>query len=1062
MDFNIDFISKRKGLYSTILYLLFSSITLIGQTYRFKNYNIDNGLPNKFVYSINQDSKGFIWVGTGSGLARFDGIDFFNVPFPDSLNTPYPVVTVKDKTGNLWFGFSDGSLYYSVNEIIIKVEGVNAQKINDLFSASDGFIYVVSENQKIFKVDPEKHSVVSTMSVATDFALYSARMISGGSFLVGTQENLLYCKAENDSLKVERIIAGLEYSKVQSIFQIKGGTSWLISTEENGIYIYKDQEGSNSVSRLEGFPVLENLRIQSVADDQEGTIWISTYGYGVLKLKLSADNSKVDGLQIFDNKSGLSGNNNVKYVFQDLEGNMWIGLYGDGLSLLASDAYTYFIPGISPETNNIIYINKVKDKYFLGTPTGFHIFNLYTYKSEGMIDLSNLVGKKEITAYYHDSDNNLLIGTSGGGLYIRSASGITRQLYRSGNSGEDYINHIDTDADNIWLATLNGVVILDRKTGKKKQSFTTLENLPHNSINQIFVTGDGTAIVGTQSNRIYYIDINEGATEGKEVMSGFLKNEVGCFSKDPDGNIWAGTFGNGLFSFKNDSVYNISTTDGLMSNYCYSVLADRNKKVWVGHERGFSCYDIETNRVKVVSTDFAGGGDCNPDALYESADGRVFIGTTQGLIVYDYNKDKLAAIAPFTNVLSLTINDVSYPVGKSVVLPYNNSFNIKIEYIGINLGDPDKVFYTSKLENWDNNWSENTTSREVTYKLVNSYGSFKFNLVSFNEAGLSEDNPLVFDIIIKKPFWKTWWFIISVLAVMGGMVVLLIRIRERSQKRIQIYLEKELEQRTREVVNQKEEIELQNLEITDSINYAKRIQSSILPDAHKLKESFKDAFIIFHPRDIVSGDYYWFDKIDDDKFIIVCADSTGHGVPGAFMSMIGSTLLQDIVTRKKITKPSEILTLLDTQIFSTLNQNVDLGVSNDGMDMVICEFSVKTRHLRFASAMRPVIIVMGKEPFYIKGNRSSVGGETVIEKFFDDQEYYLNEGDTVYLFSDGFPDQFGGSDGKKMKIARLKRLIEDVNDLPMNEQKEVITKFFNDWKGDYDQVDDILFMGIRV
>ena len=315
MDFNIGFISTKKGLYSTILYLLFSSVTLIGQTYRFRNYNADNGLPNKFVYSINQDNKGFIWVGTGSGLARFDGIDFYNVPFPDSISTPYPVVTVKDKSGTLWFGFSDGSLFYSVNESIAKVDGVNAQKINDLFSASDGFIYVVSENQKIFRVDPEKHVIVNTLSVDTDLALYSARMISDGAFLVGTQENLLYCKAENDSLLVERVVTGIDYSKVQSVFQIKGGNSWLIATEENGIYIYNDQKVGNSVLKLEGFPTLENLRIQSVADDQEGTIWISTYGYGVLKLKLSADNSKVEGLQIFDNKSGLSGNNNVKYVF---------------------------------------------------------------------------------------------------------------------------------------------------------------------------------------------------------------------------------------------------------------------------------------------------------------------------------------------------------------------------------------------------------------------------------------------------------------------------------------------------------------------------------------------------------------------------------------------------------------------------------------------------------------------------------------------------------------------------------------------------------------------------
>jgi serine phosphatase RsbU (regulator of sigma subunit) len=178
--------------------------------------------------------------------------------------------------------------------------------------------------------------------------------------------------------------------------------------------------------------------------------------------------------------------------------------------------------------------------------------------------------------------------------------------------------------------------------------------------------------------------------------------------------------------------------------------------------------------------------------------------------------------------------------------------------------------------------------------------------------------------------------------------------------------------------------------------------------------------------------------------------------------MIGSTLLQDIVTRKRITKPSEILTLLDKQIFSTLNQNVELGISNDGMDVVICEFNIKTRHIRFASAMRPVIIVIDGESYYIKGNRSSVGGESVIEKFYDDQEYYLSEGDTIYLFSDGLPDQFGGPDGKKLKIARLKKYIEQVSKMPMEEQKDMMAKFFFDWKGTYDQVDDVLLMGVKV
>jgi serine phosphatase RsbU (regulator of sigma subunit) len=316
--------------------------------------------------------------------------------------------------------------------------------------------------------------------------------------------------------------------------------------------------------------------------------------------------------------------------------------------------------------------------------------------------------------------------------------------------------------------------------------------------------------------------------------------------------------------------------------------------------------------------------------------------------------------------------------------------------------------------------------------------------------------------MIKKPVWRTWWFILSVIATITGIMILIIRQREKAQKEVQEYLETELDARTSVIMKQKGEIELQNIEITDSINYAKRIQTSILSDINKLQETFKDAFILFYPRDIVSGDFYWFDKLDDDKFILVCADSTGHGVPGAFMSMIGSTLLQDIVTRQRITKPSLILNLLNKQIFSTLNQNLELGVSNDGIDMVVCEINVTTRHLRFASAMRPIIIVLDGELYYIRGNRLSVGGESLYEKFFDDQEYYLNEGDTIYLFSDGLPDQFGGKDGKKLKIAKLKKIIEQISKLPMSEQKEAMEKSFYEWKGDYDQVDDIIFMGVRV
>ena len=498
----------------------------------------------------------------------------------------------------------------------------------------------------------------------------------------------------------------------------------------------------------------------------------------------------------------------------------------------------------------------------------------------------------------------------------------------------------------------------------------------------------------------------------------------------------------------------------LMSNYCYSILADSEKNIWVGHREGFSRFNRENGTTKIFGTEYAKNGVSNPGASFESADRKIFIGTTEGLIMYDKMNDKKGMIAPFNNINYVELDGKKFNYQSSYTLKYKKKHIVRINYSGINFSSPEKVFYSTYLENYDTDWGKMSPSREVTYNLRD--GKYKFNLLSVNEDGLSQETPLSFELIIKQPFWSRWWFILLSIFAVTDILIIVIHIRDRAQRKVQEYLEKELDARTTVIMKQKAEIELQNMEITDSINYAKRIQSSILPDISKLKETFKDAFILFHPRDIVSGDFYWFDKLGDDKFIIVCADSTGHGVPGAFMSMIGSTLLQDIVTRQKITKPSEILKLLDRQIFTTLNQNVELGASSDGMDMVVCELNLKTRHIRFASAMRPIIIVIDGELFYIRGNRLSVGGESSYEKFFDDQEYSLSEGDSIYLFSDGLPDQFGGNDGKKLKIQRLKRLIEQVFKLPMDDQKEAVSKFFNNWKGDYNQVDDIIFMGLKV
>jgi ligand-binding sensor domain-containing protein/serine phosphatase RsbU (regulator of sigma subunit) len=1052
---------------STIWCLFLFSAVLNSQTYSFKNYGTERNIPSGYVYTINQANDGYLWIGTTAGLTRFDGFSFIPVQYPDSISGRYPTVSLKDKRGTLWFGCSDGSVYFVRENKLLTVPLSKNKNFSDILGISeilegpDGLIYIFPQGNAVFKVNPVTPAEISRYSLPEDQVVFSASFTGSGKILIGSQGDLLVCSLEKDSISVSEVIKGFNYSNITSIHRTDDSTRFVLGTDGNGLFQLKISETGHLLSGFRDHPEWESLSIQAISEDSDHNIWVATKESGAFRFHFSDNYESLLNIRSYNINSGLVANN-VKTVFQDAEGNSWMGFSGEGISMLTSSAFGYYEPGKNTFENNIIFINSFNDKYFLGTPTGFHLFDASSGKSDSYSVLSGQVGKAEITSYYLDEGKNLWIGTGGNGLYLRDKSGSVRLYYSTGDTGSDYINDIAIDKKNIWLATINGVIVIDRRSGKFRKKFDITNGLPHNSINKIFFASDGSIYIGTESDRLCIISADLVINPpGNVIMSGSTKNTVSSFAEDHNGVIWAATKGNGVFEFfRKDSVSAINRTNDLMSNSCYSILADSEMNIWIGHDKGFSRFNPIIGTMKVFGTDFAREGVCNPNAIYESGDGKIFIGTSDGLIIFDRKNEKKSLIPPFNNVNYITINNVPYPFQSVYTLPYSKKNAIRVYFSGINFSAPEKVYYSTFLENFDDDWSKMSTSREVPYNL--SDGKYKFNLISVNEEGYSQETPVSFTIIIKPPLWRRWWFILSGIIILAGIVVLIIRERDKAQKQVQEYLEKELAARTSVVMKQKGEIELQNIEITDSINYAKRIQTSILPDINKLKETFKDAFILFHPRDIVSGDFYWFDKLEDDKFIIVCADSTGHGVPGAFMSMIGSTLLQDIVTRQRITKPSTILSLLDKQIFSTLNQNVELGVSNDGMDMVVCEFNIKTRHIRFASAMRPLIIVLDGEPYYIKGNRLSVGGESVIEKYFDDQEYYLNEGDTVYLFSDGLPDQFGGVDGKKLKIARLKRLVEQVSKLPMEEQKAAISKFFFEWKGSYDQVDDILMMGVRV
>lgn len=261
--------------------------------------------------------------------------------------------------------------------------------------------------------------------------------------------------------------------------------------------------------------------------------------------------------------------------------------------------------------------------------------------------------------------------------------------------------------------------------------------------------------------------------------------------------------------------------------------------------------------------------------------------------------------------------------------------------------------------------------------------------------------------------------------------------------------------------HQKDIIEEKNRDITDSIRYAKRIQHAVLPTQKLMNENLHEHFVLFRPKDIVSGDFYWAAKAGD-KFFYAAADCTGHGVPGAFMSLIGTSFLNEIVVKKQIHRPDLILDELRENIIHALNPEGNEQETKDGMDITLCCLDKEKMLLAFASAFNGLYLVRHNTLQEFKGDKFPVGKYADEKKAFTLREIPLLKGDLIYCFSDGYADQFGGEKGKKFKYSQLKELLVSISDKPMHVQQQVLEKTFESWKGNLEQVDDVCVIGVRI
>ncbi|MBL7888816.1 MAG: SpoIIE family protein phosphatase [Bacteroidia bacterium] len=1039
------------------LFFALQTIFCFPQAYQFKTYGVDNGVTQPYVYSICQDKNGYLWIGTGEGFCKFDGITFKTFYTKEGLSDNFITTTYKDKNRNLWIGHNQGSITFFDGKMFkaINTSGFAKSPVTCITGDDKGNIWCATQNDGIYKIS--KDFEVSVFKIEFDQDnLFSIAITKKNQLLVGTAEGLKVFELIGEERKPKYIstIADIPETRINCIVRKNNSTSFWVGTYDSGFFQLTPSTKGKNEFKATGISLpsnISNCNVQSIYEDKASNLWLATFGNGVVKIMLSKNTLSFNEFLVFNEENGL-GNNYTKTIYADHEDNVWVGTFGNGAVMLTDNFFTFYSNNNSNYTNNItsILINNVK---WFGTEIGLlkididskEKFMFYTSKN-GFVD-------DKVTAIYKKDSTTLIVGTDKKGAYTFDLkTNKFSPIFLNEDALSNSISHITGYGSIIFFATKNGVFKIDQEK-KINSHFTTENGLPHNNINQLYLDENKNLWIATHSNFLSCINNKEEVTN-KNVYSGNDLINITGIIKDLNKEFWLATFGNGVFRIKKSGeIERFTTGNGLKSNYCYGITNDGSNNIWVGHRGGLSRIKGEKQQISRYDKNDGINGDCNYNSLVKDAFGNAWFGTTHGAIKFDPHKDKKNLIPPIINIVSIKINDKDLDSLKNIELDYDN-YKIRFDFIGISFKANTNISYQYKLEGFDADWSDKTDNNYAQYGKIND-GNYTFLIRAFNNDGVSTEIPLAIKLIVKPPFWKRSWFIILCILIVTYGFFLIIKIRERNHRVFQAQLQKALNEKTREVIAQKDEIEKKNKDITDSIRYAKRIQDAILPGINKLKDVFPDSFIFFQPRDIVSGDFYWF-ELYGNKLIVACADATGHGVPGAFMSMIGNTLLKDITSRSEVTSPAHALAALELETKILLHQfDDDPDQTNDSIDLIVCEIDIETYFVRICSTKRPVFISKQNELLLLKKEMSSSNDYETID-------IQLKSGDILYLFTDGYPDQFGGETGKKLKMSNIKALLEDIKTLPLEKQAMIVDRFFNRWKEGNEQIDDVLFIGIKL
>lgn len=1084
----------KKNASIILLLIVFTTLNLFSQNRNnnVERFTISNGLSQNTINCVMQDSRGFLWIGTQDGLNKYDGHSFKiyrHDPVDNhSISSNFIRNIYETKDSSIWVVTQDGLNKYNFENNTFKSYFINTAEINssisnDIYSIiedSSGILWLKTEkglnkfNPKTKQLSYFKH-FYDPFSYSSRYNNFPITQDKQGKLWMAGKDGLIMFDSNVEQFSLFKVS---EYdSEINEIFTIHIGKNNKIWTgTKKGLFIFDISSHKFSKIKIDS----ENKDIKVIFEDKDGIIWAGTNN-GITTYDINSKTLKYCDLYDASFQNITIGR--VSSFMQDNSKILWVGTENGLIKIdRKHKKFKAIIKGdeIGKELSNYrtysICEDEINGKILLGTRKfGLNVFNPKTGKNKIFNNKNSNLLSNDIHSIQKDRKERILIGTNNGVYVYNSNKNTFKRFEKFFNIRIDKrfknnrVSNIIQDKNmGYWIATYNGLFLFD---GQKMNIFTTKSRLARrfnsNELTQVIERKNGEIWLATLKGLSKLISPTKGFENYTITNSNISNNAILSLCETKDGTLWIGTeTGLNRYNEKtNDFDFYTSQKNGFSNDYIYSIIEDNNQELWLSTNKGIIKFNPKNKKVKNFTLkDGLQGYEYNIGANYKNKNGIIYFGGVNGINIINPDSVVYFKYAPqphITNFIKFNKgNEEAIYTGnlKHITLKYNER-DFTIFFSTPEYTHPSQNKYKYRIKELDTEWKNLGNSNKVRFTRMPS-GNYTFEVIASNSDDEWSKKSSQLKITILSPWWKTYKAYFSYVFLLVIIIVLIV-IRYSKKMRMNNLKLKQEKLVSKKIIKQREQLQLKNKSISDSINYAKRIIDAMIPSVKQFTKLLPESFIYFKPKDIVSGDFYWIRK-RKDKIFIAAADCTGHGVPGAFMSIVGLDLLRNIVSAGT-ESPSEILNELNEQVIQIFNQDLDNPDKvKDGMDIAVCCIDKKNKKLDYAGAINPLYIFKKEKLIEVKGNRFAIGHSEHHEEIkFTNHTIELEKDDVIYMFSDGYVDQFGGESNKKFKYRRFRHLLLNIHNNSFSSQKDKLDEVLKNWKNDNEQVDDILILGIK-